>query len=185
MSLSESPESTESAGSSPDLDDVGLLRLREPANRVSRKAIRYWSARIATVWTVLLAGQLIWALLADDGAGEVHLWFRIGSAVLAVAEFVIEPRWRYRVHHWEVTDDAVYTKSGWISQDWRIAPLSRVQTVDSHRGPFERMLGLATVAVTTASAAGAIHIEGLDQDVADPLVDRLTRAARAAREDAT
>lgn len=159
-----------------------LLRLREPANRVSRKAIRYWSARIAVVWAVILAGQLVWAILDFDA---VHLWFLVGSAVLAVVEFVIEPRWRYRVHHWEVTDDAVYTKSGWINQDWRIAPLSRVQTVDSHRGPFERMFGLATVAVTTASAAGAIHIEGLDQDVADPLVDQLTRAARAAREDAT
>jgi uncharacterized protein len=160
-----------------------LLRLREPANRVSRKAIRYWSARIALVWTIILAGQLVWATFA--GFGAVRLWFLVGSAVLAVADLVIEPRWRYRVHHWEVTDDAVYTKSGWINQDWRIAPLSRVQTVDSHRGPFERMFGLATVAVTTASAAGAIHIGGLDRDVADPLVDRLTRAARAAREDAT
>jgi membrane protein YdbS with pleckstrin-like domain len=182
MSLSESMEST---GPSLDIDDAGLLRLREPAHRVSPRAVRYWSARIATVWTILLTGQLVWALLANDGAGAVHRWFLIGSAVLAVLEFIIEPRWRYRVHHWEVTDDAVYTKSGWISQEWRIAPLSRVQTVDSRRGPFERMLGLATVAVTTGSAAGAIHIEGLDQDVADPLVDRLTRSARAAREDAT
>ncbi|GAA0639001.1 PH domain-containing protein [Kutzneria viridogrisea] len=168
----------------PDIDEVGLLRLREPAHRVSRKAIRWWSARIAMVWTILLAGQLVW-WLNTSSFGELHMWFFVGSVVLAVAEFLIEPRWRYRVHHWEVTEDAVYTKSGWLSQEWRIAPLSRVQTVDSHRGPFERMMGLATVAVTTASANGAIHIEGLDQEVAEPLVDRLTRAARAAREDAT
>jgi membrane protein YdbS with pleckstrin-like domain len=184
MSPVESPRSTAVPEPAPDIEDVGLLRLRQPAHRVSRRAVRWWSARIAMVWAVILAGQLVW-WTSTDTAGDVHMWVFVGSVVLAVAEFVIEPRWRYRVHHWEVTDDAVYTKSGWLSQEWRIAPLSRVQTVDSHRGPFERMMGLATVAVTTASAAGAIHIEGLDQEVAEPLVDRLTRAARAAREDAT
>jgi membrane protein YdbS with pleckstrin-like domain len=162
----------------------GLLRLREPANQVSRKAIWYWSAKIALGWTVVIAGQVLWAVLADDGS-PVRIWFLAASGVLAVADLIVEPRWRYRVHHWETTEDAIYTKSGWLHQVWRIAPLARVQTVDSHRGPFELLLGLANVTVTTASAAGPVRIEGLDQPTAQRLVDELTTAARLSTQDAT
>jgi len=95
------------------------------------------------------------------------------------------PIWRYRVHRWEVTSSAVYTQTGWISQERRIAPLSRVQTVDLTRGPIAQLLRLATVRVTTASAAGHLVVHGLDQDEAAALVERLTAAAAAERGDAT
>ena len=57
---------------------------------------------------------------------------------------------------WEVTDRAVYTLHGWLVREWRIAPISRVQTVDTQRGPLQQLLGLANVTVTTASARGAV-----------------------------
>jgi membrane protein YdbS with pleckstrin-like domain len=59
---------------------------------------------------------------------------------------------RFRIHRWEVTDEAVYTLSGWLVREWRIAPISRVQTVDTEHGPLQQLLRLATVTVTTASA---------------------------------
>ena len=39
----------------------------------------------------------------------------------------------------------MYTQSGWLSQERRIAPISRVQTVDTERGPLEQLFGLANV----------------------------------------
>ena len=57
---------------------------------------------------------------------------------------------------------AVYTRSGWLVQERRIAPISRVQTVDTYRGPLDRLFGLANVTVTTASSAGAVRIVALD-----------------------
>ena len=44
---------------------------------------------------------------------------------------------------------------------------------------------MATVTVTTASAAGALAIVGLDRDVARSLVDDLTVKADAVEGDAT
>ena len=41
---------------------------------------------------------------------------------------------------------------------------SRVQTVDTYRGPLDRLFGLANVTVTTASSAGAVRIVALDAD---------------------
>jgi membrane protein YdbS with pleckstrin-like domain len=107
------------------------------------------------------------------------------TAVLAAAHLLVMPQWRYRVHLWEATDEAVYTQSGWINQERRIAPVSRIQTVDTERGPFEQVFGLANVTVTTASAAGPLTINGLDRGVAQRLVDDLTANTQATRGDAT
>jgi uncharacterized protein len=105
--------------------------------------------------------------------------------VLALAHLGVMPPWRYAVHRWEATPDAVYTQVGWFDQERRIAPISRVQTVDSERGAIERLFGLANVTVTTASAAGPIHIHGLDYAVAQQLADDVTTRAQATRGDAT
>jgi membrane protein YdbS with pleckstrin-like domain len=93
--------------------------------------------------------------------------------------------WRYRVHRWEIGPQAVYTRTGWLVQERRIAPISRVQTVDTYRGPLDQLFGLANVTVTTASSAGAVHIVALDMDVADQVVAQLTDIAAIGAGDAT
>src|SRR5699024_8215893 len=88
-----------------------------------------------------------------------RMWLLIVTGTLALLGLlvtVVMPQWRYRVHRWEITDTAVYTSSGWIWQEWRVAPMSRVQTVDTARGPLQRLFGLSSVTVTTAPAAGPV-----------------------------
>ncbi|MCW2685478.1 MAG: hypothetical protein JWR37_368, partial [Mycobacterium sp.] len=104
------------------------------------------------------------------------------GAVMFVA---IVPLWRYRVHRWDISPQAVFTRSGWLVQERRIAPISRVQTVDTYRGPLDRVFGLANVTVTTASSAGAVRIIALDSAVADDIAARLTDIAAIGTEDAT
>ncbi len=113
-------------------------------------------------------------------------WWLVGAAgVLVIGYAVVVPRWRYLVHRWEVSDSAVYTQTGWWARERRIAPMSRIQTVDYAEGALSRLFGLATVTVTTASAAGALQIEGLDKTLAQQLVDDLTLKADAVEGDAT
>jgi membrane protein YdbS with pleckstrin-like domain len=113
-------------------------------------------------------------------------WWAWVMWVLVLAAYVLAvPSWRYLVHRWEVTDTAVYTQTGWWARERRIAPMSRIQTVDHVEGAVARLFGLATVTVTTASAAGALEISGLDKDVARRLVDELTVKADAVEGDAT
>jgi membrane protein YdbS with pleckstrin-like domain len=89
------------------------------------------------------------------------------------------------VHRWELTSDAVYVRSGWWTQEWRIAPVSRIQTVDTERGPIGRLFHLTKVTVTTASAAGPLVIDGLDEPVAAGFAASATATAQAAQGDAT
>jgi membrane protein YdbS with pleckstrin-like domain len=111
------------------------------------------------------------------------LWAFVLGLMLAYVALV--PQWRYLVHRWEVTETAVYTQTGWWARERRIAPMSRVQTVDHREGAVARLFGLATVRVTTASAAGALTIEGLGQARALDIVDELTRMADSVAGDAT
>jgi uncharacterized protein len=160
-----------------------LPGLRDPSNRVSRRAVAYWTVRAAVDGLVLLGVEAAIAAGTGLNAGWV---IALALTLLAAAGYVvIMPRWRYRVHRWEVTGDAVYTRSGWLSVTWRIAPISRIQTIDSHRWFGERLFGLANVTATTASAAGPVHIRGLDTATADRLLDELTAATGALPGDAT
>jgi membrane protein YdbS with pleckstrin-like domain len=158
--------------------------LRPPRHRVSRTAIRYWAARAAAGWLVLAGAQVAW-LVSTSGSRGLHVAGLVATVVIGAAHVVVMPQWRYRVHRWEVAPQAVYTRAGWLRQESRIAPISRIQTVDSERGPLEQVFGLANVTVTTASAAGPLEIHGLDHETAQRLVDDLTTAAQATRGDAT
>src|SRR5207302_6524866 len=114
-----------------------------------------------------------------------HVAALAATAVVAAIHLVVMPQWRFRVHRWEATPLAVYTQVGWFSQQRRIAPISRIQTVDTERGPLEQLFGLSNVRVTTASAAGPLRIVGLDRDTAQRLVDELASTAGLAQGDAT
>jgi uncharacterized protein len=162
-----------------------VVRLRPPMHRVSPRARWYWAVRATVLWIVLLVPQVIWWFSDRDGAEPRHLIVGVAWLVLAAVHLGVMPQWRYRVHRWEATDTAVYTQTGWLSQERRIAPISRVQTVDSERGPIEQLFKLANVSVTTASAAGPIKIHGLAAKDADQLVADLTARVGQTTGDAT
>lgn len=163
--------------------DSLLPSLREPGNRVSRRAISYWTVRALGSGALLLASEAVVATVT--GFSTIWIAAIAATAALVVAHAMIMPRWRYQVHRWEVTDEALYTRAGWFSVHWRIAPISRIQTIDSHRSFGERIFGLANVTATTASAAGPVRIHGLDRPIADRLLDQLAIATGNASGDAT
>ncbi|GGS51640.1 membrane protein [Planobispora rosea] len=171
----------------------GDVPLRDPAHPVSRKAIALWLLE-GMFWTVVLtlgsyavSGWIAgarWSWLPGWVPDNIALlpWL-VGIVLVGLS--VAESFWRYATHRWELTQDVVYARSGWISRDWVFVPVSRIQTVDKAQGWFERMLGLATVEIRTASHAGSSTIKGLDYGVAAELADRLARRAEELRDDAT
>ena len=160
------------------------IELRAPAHLVSRRARSYWTVRALPGWLIL--GGIEAAILLPAGIPTgVRLAVAVPTVAVALAHLLVMPQWRFRVHRWEITDTAVYTQAGWFNQERRIAPIARVQTVDTQRGPFEQAFGLANVTVTTASARGPIKIHALDRSTADHTVVWLTERAQASSGDAT
>ena len=137
--------------------------VREPAWSLSRSAIGLWV-------TQAVLGTVVWAVVVA------------ADAVVAIG---VRPRLRYRVHRWEVTGEAVYTLTGWLTRTWTLVPISRIQTVDVTRGVLQQLFGLATVVVLTASSQGTVRILHLEADVAARVADDLARRAELVRDEAT
>ena len=110
------------------------MDLVDPTNPPSRKAPLVWAIGAAIPWLMLVVGQLVWFVL-DSRLPWLHIAAAAVTALGIVVFVIIGPLWRYRVHRWDISPQAVYTRSGWLVQERRIAPISRVQTVDTYRGP--------------------------------------------------
>lgn len=158
--------------------------LRRPAHRVCPRAVSYWRTKavIGAVVTLAIAVPIYVLVPSRPWWATAIL---VALVIFDAVEVFAVPQLRYRIHRWEVNDIAIHTRVGWLGRESRIAPLSRVQTVDSSQGPLMRRFRLASVTVTTASAAGPISIEGLDADDARELVVQLTEITAAAEGDAT
>ncbi|MER5497342.1 MULTISPECIES: PH domain-containing protein [unclassified Streptomyces] len=165
-------------------EGTGTVRLRPPNNTLDARAVGWWR----TQWLLLTAAPVVVLVVLGVLIEPARFWLLLPAAVLAVLGTgcaLLLPAWWYRTHRWEVTDEAVYVRTGVFRQEWRIAPMSRIQTVDTVRGPLEQLYRLATVTVTTASAKGEVRIEGLDHEAAAELAERLTRITQATPGDAT
>lgn len=177
---------TSNPGSTGGAEVVGtdIPRLRPPQHRIDPRAKAWWATQAILTVAIPAIVLLVLAILIEPIRTPLVAALVV-LIVIGVAYIVVMPIWRYRVHRWETTETAVYTQSGWFSQEWRVAPMSRIQTVDTVRGPLQQIFKLSAVTVTTASAAGPITISGLDHQVAADLVSRLTAVTEAAPGDAT
>jgi membrane protein YdbS with pleckstrin-like domain len=161
------------------------VMVHDPEGRPSARAVRFWTWNAIIGWIVFIALQLVWMLIGNTWTSPLHLGGLVLTVVVAIIHVSIMPRWRYSVHRWEVTADAISVRSGWLTQETRVAPISRLQTVDSRRGFLSRIMHLTTVKITTASSAGALTIHALDDSVAEEVVAKLAAIAQRNAGDAT
>lgn len=168
---------------SPDQSPPPVV-VRQPRQRIERRAVWWWMLKAllgpGIVFAALLIASAIWEPARPWLVGPI-----IAMGVVFLAKFSVEPWLRYRIHRWEIGEHATYALTGWFVREWRVAPTSRIQTVDAVRGPLEQMLGLSTLRVTTASSAGDITIGGLDRATADAAVEQLAAVAEVTPGDAT
>jgi uncharacterized protein len=161
--------------------------VRDPAWALSRSAIGLWVTEgvLGALFYGLLVGAFVLFVPALGPVPVLRWALPVLLVVYAVVAIGVRPQFRYRVHHWEVTDEAVYTLTGWLTRTWTLVPISRIQTVDVTRGVLQQLFGLATVAVLTASSQGTVRVLHLEADVARRVADDLARRAELVRDEAT
>lgn len=173
--------------------EVTVAELRPPLRRVSGRAVGMWTLRLLfsvtfnlIVVSVLALGleNMPWVWIPEPLRENASL-LPVVYGAYALLKVAIVPSWRYRVHRWEVTDDVIYTRAGWINRAWQLVPVNRLQTVDHTQGWLERVFDVATLQVQTASHAGSSRIEGLDAEEARELSEELAVRAATLRDDAT
>lgn len=76
---------------------------------------------------------------------------------------------RYRRWSWAAWPDAVDLRHGVIVVHQSVVPYHRIQQIDIHRGPLDRMLGLSVLILRTAAATTDAKVPGIAAGAADAL----------------
>src|SRR4051794_3080920 len=79
------------------------LMLRSPANRVSRRAITYWSLRALVSWVVIGGVEVVIFFVGSTPLPRGRWVIAAVTIVVALGHILVMPRWRYAVHRWETS----------------------------------------------------------------------------------
>lgn len=112
-----------------------------------------WAVLTAPLWLLVLVELLVVGMIATG-------WLLIGRNVRF---------WGYAERHEEL-----FIRHGVMFRELIAVPYGRMQFVDVTSGPVERMYGIATVHLHTASPKTNARIPGLPAEEAARLRDRLT-----------
>lgn len=152
--------------------------------------------RIKNVWRVsdTIALTLIFlcvfavggiALLVDEStswwAGPYCLISFICFVALLILFWVVITPLRYICWSYALSKEFLDIMRGIIVRKHTVVPFIRVQNTDTRQGPLLRMMGLASVTISTA--AGSMEIPGLPAAEAETLRDQAAEFARLAKED--
>jgi uncharacterized protein len=153
----------------PDLDDR--------SRPLDRRVVTVWriSLAIGLLLPTVVLGSVAVGLLGTTG------WVVLGVLLVVTGVLVAwYPSARYARWRWRLTDIAVELDRGVVVRQAEALPYFRIQQIDVTRGPVDRLLGLASLQVTSASASGSVTLPGIAGDDA-PGVRRalLARAAVA------
>jgi uncharacterized protein len=144
------------------------------------RMVHVWRA-FSALWLVplLLLGTLT-GVLAFDGWGWV---IGLGLLVLLAVSLLWYQPARYARWRWCLTDLALELRRGVVVHQQETVPYFRIQQIDVIQGPVDRLLKLAALQVTTASASGSVALPGIPAaDAPQVRAELLARAAEAVRE---
>lgn len=159
-----------------------MLDLDDRQRPLDPRVIPLW--RLSTVLSTLFPGAI--ATMAVGGfLGRTAAMVALGVVLLlALVLTVWYPPAKYARWRWRLTDLALELHHGvWVRQTETL-PYFRIQQIDVNQGPVDRLLDLASLEVTSASASGSVSLPGIPVGDA-PAVRRalLERASQAAAGD--
>jgi uncharacterized protein len=146
---------------------------------------RSLAPKVVTSWRIGTLVSLLLPTIVLSTLGFVFLeawgWVMLGS-LIALNLFLA--LWyapaRYKRWRWQLTELAVELRFGVIVRQQETVPYFRIQQIDIVQGPLDRVLDLATLQVTTASASGSASLPGIANDDAPTVrAELLARAAAA------
>ena len=89
---------------------------------------------------------------------------------------LIWPSLEYRYFRYSLREHDLLVQQGVLFRRCTSIPLHRIQHVDTRQGPFERLLGLASLQLYTAAGVNADgSIPGLSEKDAERIRDQLSR----------
>lgn len=117
------------------------------------------------------------SVTAGTGVPYLYLLLLVPLAIFLWLLWLI-PR-QVKAIGWALTEEDLYVRRGVMFKRMSVVPLGRLQYVDLHQGPVERMLGIAEVKLYTASANTDASIVGVPKEHAAWLREEITRRGQS------
>lgn len=140
--------------------------------KLSKRALGCLYAN-AILWTVIGLGIIIFLnvvwFIPDDV--QVATIVSVILAIVLIANAAISPYFRYHRYSYEINDEFIDLREGYIFVERNIVPLERLHKMQTIRGPIDRMFKVAKVVVTTAG--GDVVLRFLDEEKADIIAEHL------------
>jgi membrane protein YdbS with pleckstrin-like domain len=159
--------------------DSATLLPPEPANRLDRRAVSIWRLNNLLSGLVLVFFIIIAAWIMIRVADPIANSLIVSGALLLLASIVLlawfQPEFAWRYWRFEVREEEIDLKHGWLTATRTLVPISRVQHIDTRRSPVERHFRAATLVIHTA--AGTVEIPALPEEQAASIATRITALA--------
>jgi uncharacterized protein len=151
----------------------------EPSEKLDPRSRRVWL--IGDLFGALIITAVVSSLaygarfLFDVDMGWV-VGVPVTIALLLLIWAFVRPEIEFRQWRFEIREDEVDMLHGVIVRTRQVVPMSRIQHVDTERGPIQRRYGLSTVKFFTA--AGGMEIPQLSAERADAVRDQIATLAK-------
>ncbi len=159
--------------STPGLGDVNVSQLDAIAPGPHRASPLSFIPTSFKIIPSFLAIIVVWvfqlpkAFERSDGAMmPLLLTVLVIVALLVLAAIIALVSWR--IHTWELEDDALVLRKKFVTSTEKRIPYQRVHSIDLNAGLFSRLLGLVDVSVDTGTGV-ADKIDGLKRSDAEVL----------------
>ncbi len=165
------------------------MEVTEPTDAPARDPLdgrdRRLHASVRVVWRLrALLGLLPPVVALAAAASLLPDEVRWPSTLVLVLGWLWIVAWlpgaRWRRWHWRLAPRALELDHGILVHRRESVPYFRIQQIDITTGPLDRLLGLASLEVTTASATGSALLPGLASDEAPDVRRELLARSHAA-----
>jgi membrane protein YdbS with pleckstrin-like domain len=159
--------------------DGGGVALDGRVHQLDPRIRVVWAVSSTVPW-IVLGGAGVIAATVTGHPGLALLAFAVALVIAVVGVSVVGLRWR--CWSWSAWDDALELQHGVLTRQASVVPYHRIQQIDIHRDPIDRMLGLSKLILRTAAATSDATLPGIAADDADELRHALLH--RSGRDDA-
>lgn len=155
----------------------------QPTRRLHPNTLKVMRLAEALGWGIAIAGAFGYLLLASYVDWPLWpAWIAIPVFIFLFVIFVfVAPPIRMRIFAYEVFEEEVHIRKGFITISHVTIPMTKVQHVEVNRGPIMRKYTLASVNIMTASSSQSIP--GLSNEEAEELRQKIAVLARVGDED--
>lgn len=129
-------------------------------------------ARVLRLRTTLTAVPFLVAALVLETAVRGQELFPSGIIagpvlVIALALIIRVPASRYNARGYQISADRLRVVRGLLFRSDTVVPFGRVQHIDVHQGPLDRLFGIASLTLHTAGNHNAsVSLPGLGEELA-------------------